>query len=581
MIYKVSAAVFLCIALTALAAFAAEQSGAPERSPQKEARMRWFREAKFGLFIHWGLYAVPAGQWKGRDYPWIGEWIMNWAQIPVAEYEPLARQFNPTKFDADQIAQLAQDAGMKYLVITAKHHDGFALFPSKASSFDIRDATPFRRDPLQELQRACAGRGLHYGFYYSQAQDWHEPDAAGNDWDFKPPTAQRDPAPYLKRKAMPQVNELLSSYGPIGLIWFDTPVLLNKEQVLELERLVREKQPQCLINSRLGHGLGDYMQMGDNMVPSDVYPFDWEIPATLNDTWGYKTRDHNWKSADYLIYRLADIVSKGGNYLLNIGPRADGTIPQESVDRLRAVGRWLKVNGESIYGTGHSPFSVTDQAWRCTTKPGTLYLHLLGWPAGGKFTLDGLRSDVSGAYLLADPKREPLKTERQGARLVVHLPGDAPDPYDSVLVLKIRGEPDVEPALRWDAPQSVITLTARDCSPHGPYVRYRDFDRTVSGFVESNDKMLWHLLVKKPGRYNVEVEYSCDPDRAGGAMKYHAFGKQIETPVESTGGQYRWLPLGTLDLDRAGLDETLLHLQEPRQSSTVRVRALRLTRIGQ
>ena len=548
----------------------------------RERRLAWFREAKFGLFIHWGLYAVPAGRWKGVDYPFIGEWIMKWARIPAAEYEGLARQFNPRKFDAEAVAQLAKDAGMKYVVITAKHHDGFALFDSKASKYDIVDATPYRRDPVKALARASARRGLKFGFYYSQAQDWHEANAAGNTWDFPTQYEQRQPDEYLRRKAIPQVTELLSGYGPLGLIWFDTPTLLTKEHVLTLEALVRRKQPDCLINSRLGHGLGDYRQMGDNMVPSDVYPSDWEIPATLNDTWGFKTRDQHWKSASYLVYRLIDVVSKGGNYLLNIGPAADGTIPAESVRRLREVGRWMERHGEAIHGTKASPFSIGGQPWRMTAKPGVLYVHLLRWPAGGRFRLEGLRNQVTGAHLLSDPAREALKVERDGAAVVVHVPGDAPDPIAAVLALKIEGAPDVDPAVRWDAVRDPIVLVARDGSPHGANIRYSEYDGTATGFAATGDKVLWHLLVKKPARYKVEVEYAADADTyaAGDQFRFRALGQDLTATIAPTAGAFRWLLLGTLDAKAPELAETNLHVVPkagPSKTAGLRVRAVRLT----
>jgi alpha-L-fucosidase len=544
--------------------------------PAKEQRLAWFREAKFGLFIHWGLYAVPAGRWKGVDYPFIGEWIMKWAHIPAPEYEGLARQWNPRKFDAEAVAQLAKDAGMKYVVLTAKHHDGFAMFDSKATRYDVVDATPWKRDPARALARAVTARGLKFGFYYSQAQDWHEPDAAGNTWDFTTPPEERTPASYLRRKAMPQVEELLGNYGPLGLVWFDTPTLLTKEQVTELEALVRRKQPACLINSRLGHGLGDYRQMGDNMVPSDVYRSTWEIPATLNDTWGFKTADQHWKSTAYLLYRLIDVVSKGGNYLLNVGPAADGSIPAESVQRLRELGRWLDRHGEAIYGTGPSPFSVNAQPWRMTTRPGLLYVHLLRWPAGGRFRLDGLRNPITGAYLLSDPARKPLDVERAGATTIVHLPGDAPDPYIAVLALKIEGEPDVDPAVRWDAPRPQILLAARDGSAHGASIRYSEYDATATGFAGKGDKLLWHLLAKKAGPFTVEVEYAADAEEAGDTLRFHAFDQDLDTPVASTGGAFRWMPLGTLVTRSTGLAETELFLPKPSRSASLRVRAVRL-----
>ena len=558
------------------------QPPAPElvADPGREQRLGWFRQAKFGLFIHLGLYAVPAGRWKGVDHPFIGEWIMRWANIPAAEYAGLAKQFNPRKFDAEAIAQLAQDAGMKYVVITAKHHDGFAMYDSKASRYDIVDATPYKQDPLKSLGRAVARRGLKYGFYYSQAQDWHEPNAAGNTWDFPTPPEQRNPEEYLPRKAMPQVTELLRNYGPLGLIWFDTPTLLGKEQVRALEALVRKQQPGCLINSRLGHGLGDYRQMGDNMVPSDVYPSDWEIPATLNDTWGWKTRDRHWKSAGYLIYRLVDVVSKGGNYLLNVGPAPDGSIPPGE-RRPPARGRPLAEAARP----GHlrhpvQPLQRRGAALAHDRAPGTLYVHLLRWPAGGRFRLEGLRNQVNGAFLLSDPDRQPLKVERTGpadAALLVHLPYDVPDPHLPVLALTIDGAPDVDPALRWDAVRPRITLPARDGSPHGQHVRFSELDGTVSGFVETGDKLLWHLLVKQPGRYRAELEYAAGRADAGDQIQLAAIGQKLASPIADTGGEFRWTPLGTLEAKAAGLEEIRLSLAVPRLSAGIRVRTVRLS----
>jgi alpha-L-fucosidase len=317
---------------------------AMQDNEEREARLKWFHEAKYGFFINWGLYSIPAGEWKGTPIEGIGEWIMNRAKIPVTEYEQLAKQFNPEKFNADEWAQLAVDAGMKYVVFDCKHHDGFALYHSKVSKYNCYDATPWKRDPFKELQTACDKRGLKLCFYYSQAQDWHEPNGAGNSWDF-PPNDQKDFDQYFCDKSIPQVKELLTSYGPIGLIWFDTPVLMKPERCKQLVDLVRSLQPDTLINSRLGPGgLQDYQSRGDNEIPGAVTPGAWETAATINDTWGFKKDDHNWKPAEDICFKLVDIVSKGGNYLLNVGPDGNGAIPQPSQDILRKVGAWLKVN---------------------------------------------------------------------------------------------------------------------------------------------------------------------------------------------------------------------------------------------
>ncbi|HXF63650.1 MAG TPA: alpha-L-fucosidase, partial [Caldilineaceae bacterium] len=391
----------------------------------------WWRAAKFGLFIHWGLYAIPAGVWKGEQVPGIGEWIMHRARIPVAEYEALARQFNPVHFNAAAWVSLAKRAGQKYLVITAKHHDGFCLFDSALTGYNIVDATPFGRDPMVELAEECRRQGIKFGFYYSQTQDWHHPDGDGNDWDYD--ESAKDFDGYIRGYVAPQVRELLTNYGEIAIIWFDTPKGITPEQSRFLLDLVHELQPNCLVCGRLGNQLGDYASAGDNRIPQQAVEADWETPATINDTWGYKSYDHNWKPAEELIRKLVDIVSKGGNYLLNVGPTAEGVIPQPSVERLEAMGRWLAVNGESVYGTQPGPIQGT-AAYRTTRKPGKVYLHVFEWPAGGQIELPAL--PARRAYLLSDPDRTPLPLAQRGQQVIIQGPAAAPDSADSVIVLE-------------------------------------------------------------------------------------------------------------------------------------------------
>ncbi len=443
----------LAALLPSLTAFAAGPT--TNETPEHAARIAWWREAKFGMFIHWGLYAVPAGEWKGKPVAGIGEWIMNRAKIPVKEYEQLAPQFNPEKFDAEAWAQLAQDAGMKYMVITSKHHDGFAMFHSLVSPYNIYDATPFKRDPMKELSAACAKRGIKFGFYYSQAQDWHEPGGMGNEWDFKKDDEKDkdgDYDKYLQGKAEPQVKEILTNYGPICLIWFDTPRHMTAERAARFEKIVHDLQPNCLVSGRIGPGSSsDYDSEGDNHIPGTVRAGDWETPATLNDTWGFKKDDHNWKKPEDLIFKLCDIVSKGGNYLLNVGPTAEGVIPQPSQDMLHEVGKWMKTNGEMIYGASPTPFGEelgkpTDRKdnrnrvifdvykeWRCTTKPGKLYFAIFKWP-GENFTVP-FKGQVTKAYMLADKDKE-LKVTQADGKTTVALPGQQTDPVASVLVLE-------------------------------------------------------------------------------------------------------------------------------------------------
>jgi len=429
---------------------------AMQAEQQRLARLKWFDQAKYGLFINWGLYSIPAGEWKGKPIGGIGEWIMHNARIPVKEYEQLAKQFNPVKFNADEWAQLAVDAGMKYLVFDCKHHDGFALYKSEVSKYNCFDATSWKRDPFKELQEACAKRNITFCFYYSQATDWHEPNGANNTWDFAA-NDKKDFDQYLRDKSMPQIKELLKNYGPIGLIWFDVPTLMTPERCRQMVELVREIQPATLINSRLGPGnLQDYQSRGDNEIPHTITPGAWETAATINDTWGFKKDDHNWKTPEDICFKLVDIVSKGGNYLLNVGPDGDGAIPKPSQDNLRTVGAWLKTNGEAIYGAGRTPFGdelgsydpdsakkdrkgravfIAKTDWRCTTQPGKLYFHLFKWP-GATFETPVVAGKVTAAYLLND--RKPLPIKQEGGRVSVTLPEKPASALAAVLCIDVQ-----------------------------------------------------------------------------------------------------------------------------------------------
>jgi alpha-L-fucosidase len=446
---------FVVVAAATVAVAGGSQSRQPAPDSAKEARLSWFREAKYGLFIHWGLYAIPAGEWKGKRSLGLGEWIMNRSQIPVREYEALAAQFNPGKFDADAWVQLAQDAGMKYIVITSKHHDGFAMFKSNVSNYNVVDATPFKRNVLKELADACARRGMRLGFYYSQSQDWHEPNGAGNTWDFGP-DEKKDYDQYLRGKAEPQVRELLTGYGPVALIWFDTPRMMTGDRAQRFADIVRSLQPNTLIDGRLGTE-GDYRSTGDNVIPSDSSAEAWETPATINDTWGYRKDDTNWKSPGQIVFKLVDIVSKGGNYLLNVGPMADGTIPQPSQDILRTVGRWLKVNGEAIYGADSTPFGeelgepsakgakdvrgaplvFPQTEWRITTKPGNLYFTFFSEPRA-PFPMPAMKNAVKRAYQLADGT--PVNVTSENGRVYLNINRPILDPMATTVVVEIEGE---------------------------------------------------------------------------------------------------------------------------------------------
>jgi len=438
-------------------------------------RMEWWREARFGMFIHWGVYAVPAGVYKGQKINRIGEWIMNRGKIPVSEYQAFAREFNPVKYDPDAWVKMAKDAGMKYIVITAKHHDGFALFDSKATKWDIVDATPYGKDLLKPLADACRKYGIKLGFYYSQAQDWNNPggaaarkvasegwanpdsatidaytDAHSGHWD--PAQTAKTMSQYVDDVAVPQVKELLTNYGDVAILWWDTPTGMTDEYAEKLNALLK-LQPNIITNDRLKRPNypGDY-KTPEQRIPnlSELDGKDWETCMTMNETWGYKSYANNWKSVETLVRNLIDIASKGGNYLLNVGPKADGTFPQESIDILKGTGAWMKVNGEAIYDTKASPFGLFPWG-RCTKKDPdsyrdgtntTLYLSVFDWPKDGKLILPGLKNKVSSAKLLANGAM--LKTKKTKEGLNVFTPAQAIDPIATVIKIEVKGIVDIE-----------------------------------------------------------------------------------------------------------------------------------------
>lgn len=336
---------------------------------KRNARQEWFAGAEYGMMAHWGLYSLLAGEYRDRRVKTYAEWIQSCMAIPNLEYEQLARAFCPVYFQAEEWVKLAKDAGMRYFVFTAKHHDGFAMFRSEADPFNVVDATPFGRDVVAELAEACYKYDMPFGLYYSQELDWHHPHGGGydhfepcggvswdNSWDY-PDAEKKDFSICFEEKIKPQVTELLTRYGDLCLIWFDVPHTITTEQSLELNQLVKACQPDCLINSRIGNGAYDYVSLNDNEYPTKrpetqedldpnglsgfkVSPYDlYETPGTLNSSWGFKYYDQNWISAETIVERRRKLNGMGVNYLLNVGPDGLGRIPSFSQEILRKAAR--------------------------------------------------------------------------------------------------------------------------------------------------------------------------------------------------------------------------------------------------
>jgi alpha-L-fucosidase len=412
--------------------------------PERETgRLAWWKDARFGMFIHWGLYAQDGCFWKGQNGG--SEHMMLRLKIPLAEYAEIADEFDPVRFNADQWVGIAKAAGMRYLILTAKHHDGFAMFDSKSSDYNIVARTPWKRDPVKELAEACRRQGLKFGVYYSLGRDWADPDVPtkngyrSNTWDY-PDEGKKVFASYFERKVKPQVRELLTQYGPIAVLWFDTPEMISREESAELLTLVRQLQPDCIVNERVGNRYGDY-RVAEQKIPAGGYADAWETCMTLNKHWGYFKGDEAWKSAEVLIRNLVDVASKDGNFLLNVGPTGEGIIPAGAVGRLQEVGEWLAINGPAIYGTQGSPLKVPSSWGRCTERVeadggAILYLHVFDWPADGRLVVPGLDGTVQNAYLLVGGKSLPFAQE--GRTATISVPKIAAGKFSTTVVLRVR-----------------------------------------------------------------------------------------------------------------------------------------------
>ena len=486
---------------------------------------KWFKEARFGMFIHWGLYSALGGLWKGQEMTYIGEWIQARFRIPNEEYGKLAETFNPVKFDADEWIRTAAAAGVKYIVYTSKHHDGFAMYHSKVSSYNIYDASPFKRDPLAELADACRKYGVRLGIYYSQNLDWHEHDGGdpgpdqplnggmmswGNDWDF-PDFEKKDFRRYFENKVKPQIRELLTNYGEVSVLWCDCPMNMKAEFSQELRALVKELQPNCIINQRIGNNCNDYAGLGDNQLPVDRRNDTREAPVTLNHTWGFKWKDQAWKTPQTIVQTLASLASRNANLLLNVGPMPDGSWPDGTKNVFAGITPWMQEHGDAIFASASNPFAV-DLPFGCCTVTGTR-LNLFVDQAVPEIELNGILSKVVSASVSFVQEGETLRLNT----------ADLSDPMLACVTVTF----DEVPRVRQDLlPQNgVLQIRPRNGEAIHGTAAAGNMNATVSadGEMEGNthssfgcdgslqfwenpsDKILWNVVLPA-GRYRILLE---------------------------------------------------------------------------
>ena len=528
-----------------------------------DQRIEWWREAKFGMFIHWGVYSTAGGEWKGKKVSGYAEHLMRKEKISRTEYLQLANIFNPVKFNADEWVRTAKQAGMKYMIITSKHHDGFAMFPSEVSDFNIKKQTPFQHDPMAELSAACKKYGLKFGFYYSHAFDWEYPDAPGNDWEYKNPGGDLNlyggrewydlhpellekAKKYVDEKAIPQIRELLRKYHP-DILWFDTPQKLPLSENIRILKSIREIDSNVVVNGRLvrfaDSNFGDYKNTADR--PAEFYPVtgDWEAIPTTNESYGYHKFDSSHKPVSHFIRLLASAASRGGNLLMNIGPKGDGTFDQPDKKILEGIGKWMEKNNESIYGTTASGLAL--QSWGVTTmKKSKLYLHVFRWPTDGKLYIGGLSGDPGSAHLLGVPATKLPIIILNTTDVYIKLPLKAPDTINTVIVLELKRKfhPDVtvyiNDSIRFIAPNSrQDRLLAYDATQQGKGFSFGDgkTDRYyVEGWKSKEQNLTWDFRTDKAADFKIVIKYLAPKESAGGSYALNFDDHYAERTVRTT-----------------------------------------------
>jgi alpha-L-fucosidase len=524
--------------------------------------MAWYREAKFGMFVHWGVYSALGGYWQGKKVDSMGEWIMCMGKIPIHDYLQFAKtSFNPVKFNANTWADIIQDAGMKYLVVTAKHHDGFAMYNSKASPNNIVAETPYGRDPLKDLVKACGDRNIQLGFYYSQSLDWINGGAiTTHPWD--PSMANLDQDYYVETIVLPQLKELLTQYQPAPkVLWWDWGSLLkghNNNATIYNE--VRELDPSVILNSRL-QGMPSDFEVKESGIPFHAptdrgAKKDWETCMTLNGTWGYRSDDTNWKSTETLLRMLCDVNSKGGNFLLNIGPDGLGQIPDACVERLKAMGGWIKKNGEAIYGSESGPFANSFTWGRVGKKGGVYNLFVWQWPSNGRIDVP-LSGTVQSVSILGYPGLT-VSTKSNPVGIEVALPAKKPDESIVTIALHFNGEPTVLPYVIQPDTEGTIVLTASECDLTASDTQSTsltfDEPRLLRDWRKANFGAFWTANIPREGNYAVTAIYANDRSKAGSPFKIMIGSAVLEgtTQPSAHGEKVQPFDLGMIKVTQKG-----------------------------
>ncbi|MHC4541148.1 MAG: alpha-L-fucosidase, partial [Planctomycetota bacterium] len=492
-----------------------------------------------------------------------------------------AEQFNPTQFNAIEIAKLARDAGMKYIVITAKHHDGFAMYHSKADAFNIVNATPFKRDPMKELAQVCQTVGIGFGFYYSHNQDWTFPGGSGGpklDEDGQPATFDD----YFEKKCLPQVKEITSEYGPIELVWFDTPDKMPKKYVQQLVDVVHRNQPDALVSSRAGHGLGDYQTLGDMEVPPENVEGLWESVDTTNDSWGYAWYDENWKTPKEILKRLIACVARGGTYMLNIGPGGDGSIPERAANSLRRSGEWIRKYPQVVYGTDASPWQHALPWGDVTVRGKKLFLSVFKWPATGHLYLPGLKTHIQSARLLHGEETVPIKVQSMGGWIKLRIPRRSPETLVSVIELDLVGPPQVdavwgidpdgetEISVDFAAVKGAVKESRRWMEKFGEWKRV-----TQVTSWETNGRATWEVDVLVPGDCQVDLTYAGEGRLVWGVT---VEGGQSIRNQQNASHNYQRFPIGWLHFPARGRYKVSVRCLKG-QTQTASLKAIRFTPI--